>query len=93
VYDRYKLFPNATFQGPAIIEEKESTVIVGEDGLVSTDDYGFLWIDISSAEISPSSGRSQEGQASRIVSASVSNKKDSSFKNLGSVRIKSKRWS
>ena len=32
VYDRYKLFPGARFSGPAIIEEKESTLIVGEDG-------------------------------------------------------------
>jgi N-methylhydantoinase A len=46
VFDRYKLFPGATFRGPAIIEEKESTVIVGEDGMVSVDDYGFLWIDL-----------------------------------------------
>ena len=46
VYDRYKLFPGATFRGPAIIEEKESTLIVGEDASVSTDDLGFLWIDL-----------------------------------------------
>ncbi|MEI6154777.1 MAG: hydantoinase/oxoprolinase family protein [Deltaproteobacteria bacterium] len=46
VYDRYKLFPAAEFQGPAIIEEKESTLIVGEDGHVSIDDFGFLWIDL-----------------------------------------------
>jgi N-methylhydantoinase A/oxoprolinase/acetone carboxylase beta subunit len=46
VYDRYKLFPTATFRGPAIIEEKESTVIVGEDTSVSIDDFGFLWIDL-----------------------------------------------
>ena len=46
VYDRYKLFPEATFQGPAIIEEKESTVILGEDASVFVDDYGFLWIDL-----------------------------------------------
>ena len=46
VYDRYKLFPGARFGGPAIIEEKESTFIVGEDGHVSVDEYGFLWIDI-----------------------------------------------
>jgi N-methylhydantoinase A/oxoprolinase/acetone carboxylase beta subunit len=45
VYDRYMLFPGAKFQGPAIIEERESTVIVGEDASVSVDDYGFLWID------------------------------------------------
>jgi N-methylhydantoinase A/oxoprolinase/acetone carboxylase beta subunit len=46
VYDRYQLFPNAKFRGPAIIEEKESTLIVGEDAFVSADDYGFLWVDI-----------------------------------------------
>ncbi len=46
VYDRYKLFPSAQFPGPAIIEEKESTLIVGEGSRVSVDDYGFLWIDI-----------------------------------------------
>lgn len=44
VYDRYSLFPGATFDGPAIIEERESTAIVGEDASVSVDDYGFLWI-------------------------------------------------
>jgi N-methylhydantoinase A len=46
VYDRYKLFPTAKFQGPAIIEERESTLVVGEDASVSTDDLGFLWIDL-----------------------------------------------
>lgn len=46
VYNRYKLFPGAEFQGPAIIEERESTVIVGEDTSISVDDFGFLWIDL-----------------------------------------------
>jgi N-methylhydantoinase A len=46
VYDRYRLSPEATFRGPAIIEEKESTVVAGEDARVTTDDYGFLWIDL-----------------------------------------------
>jgi len=46
VYDRYSLFPGATFNGPAIVEESESTTIVGEDASVSTDDYGFLWINL-----------------------------------------------
>ena len=44
VYDRYRLFSGATFEGPAIIEERESTSVVGEDASVSVDDYGFLWI-------------------------------------------------
>jgi N-methylhydantoinase A len=46
VYDRMKLFPGASFQGPAIIEEKESTIVVGEDGTVTVDDHGFVWIDL-----------------------------------------------
>ncbi|MBW2064430.1 MAG: hydantoinase/oxoprolinase family protein [Deltaproteobacteria bacterium] len=44
VYDRYRLFPEAGFNGPAIIEERESTVVVGEDASVKVDEYGFLWI-------------------------------------------------
>ncbi len=47
VYDRYALFPLARFSGPAIIEERESTVIAGEDALVSVDEFGFLWVEIS----------------------------------------------
>jgi N-methylhydantoinase A/oxoprolinase/acetone carboxylase beta subunit len=50
VYDRYKLFPDAKFKGPAIIEEKESTLIVGEDATVSVDGYGFLWVDLKTAQ-------------------------------------------
>jgi len=46
VYDRYRLFPGAAFRGPAIVEERESTLIVGEDALVRTDEFGFLWIDL-----------------------------------------------
>ena len=49
VYDRYKLFPGARFQGPAIVEERESTVVVGEDASVSVDEYGFLWMEIGKA--------------------------------------------
>jgi len=44
VYDRYRLFPGAAFEGPAIVEERESTVIIGEDADASVDDYGFLRI-------------------------------------------------
>ena len=52
VYDRYKLFPGVNLQGPAIIEERESTVVVGEDASVSVDDLGFLWIDLKRANSS-----------------------------------------
>ena len=46
VYDRFKLFPGAVMKGPAIIEEKESTIIVGEDAQAGVDEYGFVWIDL-----------------------------------------------
>jgi len=50
VYDRYCLFSGATFDGPAIIEERESTTIVGEDASVSVNQHGFLWIDFKGVE-------------------------------------------
>lgn len=37
VYDRYALLPGQRFQGPAIVEERESTVIVGPDAWVEVD--------------------------------------------------------
>lgn len=46
VYDRYQLSAGAQFEGPAIIEERESTLIVGEAVPISVDEYGFLWIDL-----------------------------------------------
>ena len=49
VYDRYRLFPGATFHGPAIVEEKESTLVVGEDALIRTDEFGFLWVGLKEA--------------------------------------------
>jgi N-methylhydantoinase A len=47
VYDRLKLLPGESFEGPAIIEEKESTIIIGEDAKASVDEYGFVWINLN----------------------------------------------
>jgi N-methylhydantoinase A len=33
--------------GPAIVEEKESTIVVGEDAAARVDEFGFVWIDIA----------------------------------------------
>jgi len=44
VYDRARLFPGAAMDGPAIIEEGESTIVVGEDAKITVDEYGFVWI-------------------------------------------------
>ena len=46
VYDRYRLAAGAEFAGPAIIEERESTVVVGERAHVRVDEYGFLWVNL-----------------------------------------------
>ncbi len=46
VYDRLKLYPSARVPGPAIIEEKESTIVIGEDARAQVDEFGFVWIDI-----------------------------------------------
>ena len=44
IYDRYRLPPGAVIAGPAIIEERESTVILGNRGAARVDEFGFLWI-------------------------------------------------
>lgn len=44
VYDRSRLFPGAILEGPAIVEERESTIVIGEDAQGSVDEYGFVWI-------------------------------------------------
>ena len=47
VYDRYSLLPGAEFAGPAIVEERESTVIVGPSARVHIDEYMNLIMEIS----------------------------------------------
>lgn len=37
VYDHYALAPGVTVQGPAIIEQRESTVVVGPKATASLD--------------------------------------------------------
>jgi N-methylhydantoinase A len=46
VYDRFTLFPGAILDGPAIIEEKESTIVIGEDAKARVDEFGFIWINL-----------------------------------------------
>jgi N-methylhydantoinase A len=42
VYDRYRLAPGAAFDGPAIIEERESTVVIDGPAAVTVHDSGAL---------------------------------------------------
>jgi N-methylhydantoinase A len=46
VYDRYRLAPGATFVGPAIVEERESTVVIGPGGQCSIDELRNLRVDM-----------------------------------------------
>ncbi len=47
VYDRYALDAGATIAGPAIVEERESTSIIGRGGQARVDDFGLLRIQLS----------------------------------------------
>jgi N-methylhydantoinase A len=46
VYDRYKLPVGARFTGPALIEERESTCVVGPDAVVSVDAIRNLVVEL-----------------------------------------------
>jgi N-methylhydantoinase A len=47
VYDRYGLRPGDHFDGPAIVEERESTMVVGQQGHCTVDAYGNLRVTLS----------------------------------------------
>jgi N-methylhydantoinase A len=46
VYDRYRLAPGAKFTGMAIVEERESTVIIPEGSTVTVDGYRNLVVEL-----------------------------------------------
>jgi N-methylhydantoinase A len=49
VYDRYRLAPGTTFNGPAVVEERESTVVIGPRGRVSIDPWRNLRVEFEPA--------------------------------------------
>ena len=46
VYDRYRLAPGVVLHGPAVVEERESTTVIGPDCTFTLDPHGNLVIDI-----------------------------------------------
>jgi N-methylhydantoinase A len=46
VYDRYALKPGDSFAGPAVVEERESTCVLGPDSQITVDAYHNLVVDI-----------------------------------------------
>lgn len=49
IYDRYRLAKGAEFEGPAIVEERESTVIIGDRGRCSIDAQRNLVVQIAAS--------------------------------------------
>ena len=47
VYDRYAIPPNEKIEGPCIIEEFESTTVVGKNSSVQVDEFRNIIIDLS----------------------------------------------
>lgn len=46
VYDRDLLGPGAKIEGPAVVEERESTVMIGPGGIATVDDMGNLEVNV-----------------------------------------------
>ena len=46
VYDRYRMAPGAPVAGPAIVEERESTIVVPPDAVATPDIHGNLIVDL-----------------------------------------------
>jgi N-methylhydantoinase A len=49
IYDRYRLQAQQRIDGPAIIEEVDSTTLVPPDHVATTDKLGNLWLDTKRA--------------------------------------------
>ena len=47
IYDHYKLPVGAPFQGPAVVEQRESTAVVGPSAAAQVDAHGNLVINIA----------------------------------------------
>ncbi len=49
VYDRYALRPGTTFDGPAIVEERESTLVIGARGRAGVDEHLNVVVELADA--------------------------------------------
>jgi N-methylhydantoinase A len=63
VYDRYRLSAPAAFDGPAVIEERECTIIAGPSSTVRVDAAGNLFIDVRTAPAPLTGARVKTGRA------------------------------
>ena len=49
VFDRYRLKPGAEIAGPAIVEERESTIVIGPSGRAHVDEQLNVIVDLTRA--------------------------------------------
>ena len=47
VYSRYDLEPGMRVKGPAVVEEDESTTVIGRGGSLAVDKFGNLLVAVS----------------------------------------------
>jgi N-methylhydantoinase A len=47
VYDRRRLAPGAVLEGPAIVEERESTLVIGPDAVARVDERWSLVVELA----------------------------------------------
>jgi N-methylhydantoinase A len=47
IYDRYRMIVGAQIEGPAIVEERESTTVVGADATARVAEDGSLIIEVT----------------------------------------------
>ena len=51
VHDRYALAPGARLRGPALIEEREATILIGADDRVEIDAHGNIVAEIEPKQV------------------------------------------
>ncbi len=47
IYDRYRMGPGTTIDGPAIVEERESTTVVGRNATARVAEDGSLIVEVA----------------------------------------------
>ena len=62
VYDRYALGAGATLEGPAIIEERESTVVVNAAARIRVDDHSNVVVEATGCHTPKAVGRDPSNQ-------------------------------
>ncbi len=60
VFDRYRLTAGTAFDGPAVLEERECTVIAGPSCRVRIDSYANLFLDLDTVPVAALVGRADQ---------------------------------